>query len=422
MSTTRKWADDPHSNRRENITLILLSLSFGVVMFDRVALNLLLPFIAPEFGLSGLQIGLLGSGLALSWAISGFIAARVADARQAHKTWLVAATALFSLASASTALANSFAVLLALRIALGLAEGPVLPLAQTVMSGESSPDRRGFNLGVVQNFASGVLGTLIAPVLLVWLATQLSWRGAFVIASVPGLLLAAACALYLRQPPAAGNGREAPIVPFSQLIRSRNLLLSIVIAAMLVMWLTLLMVFLPIYLVQERAMPMMGMGVLMSIMGFAGVLSSLLVSRLSDLAGRRPTLMLFSLIGTVAPLAPIVLDAHVASLALPMAFGYLAVGCLPQATSTVPQECVPAGALAAAMGLVIGVAEVVGRVIAPALAGAASEFWSPAAPLLLASAGALLASFFSLFLIETAPSRTVAAQSVTTANLSNGRA
>ncbi|MBS0344518.1 MAG: MFS transporter, partial [Proteobacteria bacterium] len=111
----------------ENKILALMSLTFGFVMFDRLALNMLLPFIAPELGLNNTQIGLLASGLGLAWAVSGYVVARVADRQQRRKQWFVASVLLFSLASVSSGLATSFVILLATRICLGLAEGPVLP-------------------------------------------------------------------------------------------------------------------------------------------------------------------------------------------------------------------------------------------------------------------------------------------------------
>ena len=37
----------------------LLSLNFGIVFFDRNALNFLMPFVKPELGLNNTQVGIL---------------------------------------------------------------------------------------------------------------------------------------------------------------------------------------------------------------------------------------------------------------------------------------------------------------------------------------------------------------------------
>ena len=55
----------------ENKLLVLLSFIFGLALFDRMALSLLVPFFDKELGLNNIQIGLLTSSLSLAWAISG---------------------------------------------------------------------------------------------------------------------------------------------------------------------------------------------------------------------------------------------------------------------------------------------------------------------------------------------------------------
>ena len=61
------------NSRGYQILLVtLLSLNFGIVFFDRQALNVLMPFVQPELQLSGTEIGLLASGLSFSWAIAAF--------------------------------------------------------------------------------------------------------------------------------------------------------------------------------------------------------------------------------------------------------------------------------------------------------------------------------------------------------------
>src|ERR1700760_343561 len=87
----------------------LLSFNFGVVYFDRMALNFLMPLIQPELRLSNTQVGLLGSMLALSWAIAGLGIGRLSDATGQRKTLLVICAFVFSAASALSGWATSFA-------------------------------------------------------------------------------------------------------------------------------------------------------------------------------------------------------------------------------------------------------------------------------------------------------------------------
>lgn len=389
----------------ENKILVLMSLTFGFVMFDRLALNMLLPFIAPELGLNNMQIGLLASGLGLAWAVSGYIVARVADRQERRKQWFVASVFLFSIASISSGFAATFVVLLATRIFLGLAEGPVLPLAQTIMASESSEHRRGFNMGLLQNFSSSLLGNLLAPVVLVWLATTFNWRNAFFIASIPGLILAVLCAMTLREPKAAPPAPE-PLVKkpaFREMLGSRNMVQSTIISSAMVTWLILLLIFLPIYLTKVRGMTPQDMSVLLSLAAASSVIAAVFVSKLSDVIGRRTTLIVFSLLGIVGPLGAVFLDASIGTLVVPLFISYLACGCLPQAAATLPSESVPASMLATAVAFTVGIAEIVGGFLAPILAGAAGDAISPSAPLLIAAAAAFVSGLTALFVHETAP-------------------
>jgi MFS family permease len=72
-------------------------------------------------------------------------------------------------------LAQTFAILFLLRAVMGLAEGPVQPMMQTLMVSASSERRRGVNMGLLQGSAPGLMGFVIAPPLLVAIAVRLGW-------------------------------------------------------------------------------------------------------------------------------------------------------------------------------------------------------------------------------------------------------
>src|SRR6476620_10402820 len=119
----------------ENKLLLLLSFIFGFVLFDRMALNFLVPFFDKELGLNNTQIGLLASLLALEWAISGYAIGTLSDKTGKRKKYLLISVTIFSVCSFISGLAASFAFLLTARVIMGFAEGPVLPLTQSIMVG-----------------------------------------------------------------------------------------------------------------------------------------------------------------------------------------------------------------------------------------------------------------------------------------------
>ena len=64
----------------QTLLVLLLSLNFGIVFFDRQALNVLMPVgVQSDLQLSQTQIGLLAGGLSFSWAIAAFFVGRLSD-------------------------------------------------------------------------------------------------------------------------------------------------------------------------------------------------------------------------------------------------------------------------------------------------------------------------------------------------------
>ena len=121
MSMHRLW-------RYENGALAILSLAFSLVFFDRMSITFLLPFVVPELGLSNTQIGLMNSVLALAWAASGYLVGAYADRQRQRKTVLVLTVLGFSVCTILSGAVAGFFSLLLVRLVMGFAEGPVLPM------------------------------------------------------------------------------------------------------------------------------------------------------------------------------------------------------------------------------------------------------------------------------------------------------
>src|SRR5688572_33383293 len=95
----------------QTLLVFLLSLNFGIVFFDRQALNVLMPQVQPDLMLSQTQIGLIAGGLSFTWAIAAFFYGRLSDHRGSRKPLLILATIAFSMCSFLTGLASTFALL-----------------------------------------------------------------------------------------------------------------------------------------------------------------------------------------------------------------------------------------------------------------------------------------------------------------------
>lgn len=390
----------------ENLVMLLMGLAFGFVFFDRLALSFLAPFLVPELGLNNTQLGLLAAALALTWAVSGYVFGILSDYFGKRKALLVLSIILFSACSVVSGLATSFVMLLGARLVMGLAEGPVLPIAQSIMAAESSDHRRGFNMGVLQNFFSSILSYFAAPLVLVAIANSYGWREAFYIAGIPGFIIALLIAFFIREPrkdAAASASHGSGYISLGQMLRYRNIWLCAVISCLMVSWLIIQLTFLPLYLVQNRGMTPGEMSIVMSALGLAAAFASFAVPALSDRFGRRPVISLFAFVGLSTPLAAVAVDGNLMMTVVLIGAGFLAIGCFSIFMATVPSETIPPVYVASALGFIMGIGEIIGGVAGPLLAGIGADMLGPATPMWIAAVTVSLAGIFALFLDETAP-------------------
>src|SRR5215510_1159925 len=132
-----KWGLSPFFYQL--VLVILLCLNFGVLFFDRNALNFLMPFVQPALGFSNTQVGLLASAFSLTWAIAGVVVGGFSDRSGMRKPILVVVTVLYAGCSALSGVVSSFLALFAVRLLMGVAEGGVLPVSQSLTVMEVTP-------------------------------------------------------------------------------------------------------------------------------------------------------------------------------------------------------------------------------------------------------------------------------------------
>jgi ACS family hexuronate transporter-like MFS transporter len=384
----------------------LLSLSFGFVLFDRNALGFLMPFVQPELGLSNTQLGMLSGGLSLTWAIAAFGIGIVADRFGSRKKWLVLWTVLFALCSFGSGLAATFAVLLATRLLMGGAEGGIMPLSQSLIAAQVDPRRRGVAMGIAQGFGSSLMGSFVAPVVLVGFATAYGWRHAFFLAGAPGLLAAVLMIWMIREqkpaPPSAAAGRAAKGGLRSVLIDG-NVIRCLVLSISFVAYLVVTWTFMPLYLVNVRHFAPSTMSWVMGVLGIAATLYSFLIPGLSDRIGRRPVMTVVPILALILPFGALFYTGSVWGLAAIFFVGWSFTGIMPLFMSTVPSESVDAAHMGAALGLCMGGSEILGGVLAPLASGYAADHIGLAAPLWGLLVFALIGCIAALGLRETAP-------------------
>jgi MFS family permease len=288
---------------------------------------------------------------------------------------------------------------------MGIAEGPVQPIAQAAIFSESQPKRRGLNAGFMQSSA-GLIGSTMTPLIVTAVAAKYSWHGAFYLVGIPGLIMFFILAKYMREPKkiAVENDAHKKITKkdFALVYKNRNTLLCTMISALFMTWLFVFTTFAPTYLTSKGYTPG-EMGLIMASIGFGSFIWGFVGPGISDRIGRKPTLIIFCLI---ASLSPLVLALVHSSLGVMMLLGFLtSVGqaCFPLFMVIVPGESMPNSLVATAISVTQLIGEIVGGCVAPVLAGISADAWGLEAPLYIAFVGAIFSAIISIGLRETAP-------------------
>ena len=387
------------------LLVFLLSLNFGIVFFDRQALNVLMPFVEPELGLSGLQIGLLAAGLSFSWAIAAFFVGKLSDSLGKRKLLLIIATIAFSLCSFLSGLATSFLFLFGARLLMGAAEGGVMPISHAMVASEVNPARRGLAQGVAQNLGSNLLGSFLAPVVLVAFATAFSWREAFYLAALPGLLSAALIWFLLKEPvPVAHVDEEGEgSISIPAALKVRNMWICVVVGVLMVAHFVITWAFMPLFLVQGKGLDPSTMSWVMGALGIAAAIYSILVSGLSDIIGRKPVMVALPFLSLIGPLGALYFEGSAFVLAAIFFVGWAVNGIFPIFMATIPSETFAPRHHATVLGLAMGSCEILGGVAGPPIAGKLNDMFGISSFLWLMMALALVAGFVAMGLRETAP-------------------
>jgi predicted MFS family arabinose efflux permease len=261
-------------------------------------------------------------------------------------------------------------------------------------------------MGVTQNFGSNLLGSFVAPVLLVAFATAYGWRHAFFLAGIPGIVASVLMWRLLREPeapPATPRGEAQSAMNWREAFAERNVLICAVMGVLLVSYLVVCWAFMPLFLTQVRGYDAQTMGWLMGTLGISATVGAFLISGLSDRIGRRPLMIATPLIGVILPLGAIYFDGSVWVLAAIFFVGWGLTGIFPLFMATVPSESVDRGHIATVLGVCMGTGEIVGGVLSPSIAGYAADLAGLAAPLWIMLGLAVTAGVLALGLKETAP-------------------
>lgn len=180
------------------LVLGILTATQTCQFLDRTIIGVVLPPLKQEFKLTDAQGGLL-AGLAFGLAFAacalpfGYLADRVN-----RKRLLVAVITVWSAMTALCAAATGYISLLLFRMGVGAAESGANPTILSLVADYFGRQRRSVAVGIL--YTSATFGNAFAFIIGGYVAQHAGWRWAFLLAGVPGIVLAVLLLATLREP------------------------------------------------------------------------------------------------------------------------------------------------------------------------------------------------------------------------------
>jgi MFS family permease len=178
--------------------LTVLLLVYTVNFLDRQIVSILAEPIKNDLSISDTQLGLL-TGLAFGLVYCGFglPIARLAD--RFNRVWIISGSlAVWSACTVLCGRAVNYATLVAARVGVGVGEAGCTPTAHALIADYTPKEKRASALAF---FSMGTpIGSLLGLAMGGVIADAYGWRAAFLIAGLPGLVLALVCLFTLKEP------------------------------------------------------------------------------------------------------------------------------------------------------------------------------------------------------------------------------
>jgi MFS family permease len=200
---------DSQTQRRASLVLAILLVAYIFNYLDRQILGILAGPIIADLHLSDRQFGALsGPPFALLYSILGIPFAFLAD-RTSRSRVIAASLAFWSAFTGLCGTAVTFWQFFFFRMGVGIGEAGGVAPSYALLADYFEPHRRAraiaiFSLGVPIGLS---LGTLLGA----YIAHAISWRAAFYVMGVAGVLLSPVFLLVIRDPPRAQQSGAAPI-------------------------------------------------------------------------------------------------------------------------------------------------------------------------------------------------------------------
>ncbi|MFJ3681351.1 MFS transporter [Pseudomonas sp. NPDC090208] len=292
---------------RERKTFWACYSGWALDSYDLQMFSFLLPTLIALWGLTKAEAGMVGTAALLSAALGGWIAGILSD-RYGRVRVLIVSIVWFTFFGVLAGFARDFQQLLIARTLQGFGFGGEWAVGAALMAEVIQPRYRGRAMGFVQSgFALGWAGAvLIITTILALFPAELGWRVAFWFGVVPALVV-----LFIRRhvkdsdafvQAVASKAPKASLLTVFQPQYLKLTTLSSVLVIGLQAGCYVILVWIP-SLLKDRGIASGSLIATILVMAFGCLLGFASAAYLSDKMGRRPTLILLSLVSWVVTVA-----------------------------------------------------------------------------------------------------------------------
>ncbi len=281
--------------RTRYTVVAIMFVAFVLSYVDRMVMSVSIPYIAKDFNLSPVTMGVVMSAFFFGYALMQLPAGMLADKFGARKI-ITLGLIWWSIFTAATAWVGSYVSMLVVRALFGIGEAALPPSFFKSVSIWTPLRERGTANSIVSS--SNSLGPALAPLFAVAVIASFGWRSVFSFLFIPGLIMAAIVWFFFADTPEKSRfvspremeeitgSRTAPVKApkpnYAEAFKNPiiwKMLITVFFAA-ITGW--GFMTWLPTYLVKARGLSLANMGLAASYPFFAGVVGAVLAGIISD--------------------------------------------------------------------------------------------------------------------------------------------
>jgi MFS family permease len=284
------------AGRKRYIVYALLFTMTLINYFDRTVLSIAMPEMIRQFALTPVGVGYLLSAFIWSYAPCQLPAGMTLDRWGTRKT-AARCIAFWSVATALTGLATSFAFVFFTRLLLGIGESPTFPMAARAIREWAPVKERALAFSI--SGSGPAFGTAISAVTIAWLVSTIGWRLAFVFSGALGFIWVVVWLLVYRDPEDApwlsgserrmileerspGGTSGADGMTLKQLLGYQTMWGLFLVQGCVNYTQYLFLTWLPTYLVQSRGLNILHSGLQTGICYLGAMILTIAMGRLCD--------------------------------------------------------------------------------------------------------------------------------------------